>query len=286
MLPIAANPGPNMLSPGSDSPRFGNGDYRTPYPFHLLIKPIGPLCNLQCKYCFYLDKSRYYPDAGSFRMTDDTLAAMTRMYIDHQPEGTREVNFAWQGGEPTLMGLKFFQRAVELQQRFARPGMTISNALQTNGTLLDGEWARFLYDNGFLVGISIDGPEELHDEFRSSRRGAGSFARVMKGLSALQRQGVEFNTLTVVGSRNSRDPERVFAFLKDIGSTFLQFIPAIDPGGADDGGRPPWAVSAAALGDFLVGVFDRWSAEDIGRIYVQQFEPCSASPWVCPRRCA
>jgi len=201
-------------------------------PYHLLIKPIGPICNLDCDYCFYLKKKHLiYPDETSFKMTDEVAENLVRQYIDSQPEGVKEISFGWQGGEPTLMGLDFYRRIVKMQNKYARSGMTVSNSLQTNGVLLDDDWCKFLHDEKFLVGLSVDGPEELHNRFRKDKSGEGSFARVMSGLEALKRNKVEFNTLTVVQSDNSNHPVIVYDFLRDAGSKFLQFIPIVEPTG-------------------------------------------------------
>ena len=239
-------------------------------PFHVLVKPIGPSCNLACEYCFYLDKAGMFPDSKSFRMSDAVLERFTRQYIEGQPEETAEVNFAWQGGEPTLLGIEFYRRAREFQEKYRRPDLKITNALQTNGMLLDDEWGRFLHENEFLVGISIDGPEELHDRFRKDKSGKGSFARVMKGLEALKRHQVEFNTLTVVQRDNGPHPERVYEFLKDIGTEFMQFIPIVEP--EANGPVSERSVLPRQWGDFLHGVFEQWRRHDIGTIYVQYFE--------------
>jgi serine-type anaerobic sulfatase-maturating enzyme len=241
-------------------------------PFHVLCKPIGPLCNLACEYCFYLEKLKLFPETrgSEFRMSDETLEEFTRQYIECQHPAALEVNFAWQGGEPTLMGIDFYRRAVELQRKYRRQDQKISNALQTNGVLLDDEWAAFLKENEFLVGISIDGDRALHDRFRKDREGRGSFDRVMQGLEALKRGGVEFNTLTVVQSDNGNRPREVYQFLKEIGSTFLQFIPIVEP--LDSGGVSERTVRPKQWGSFLIQVFDEWLKEDVGRIYVQHFD--------------
>jgi uncharacterized protein len=193
--------------------------------FHILTKPIGPICNLDCKYCFYLEKEKLYPGERQWRMSDEVLAEYVRQYIEAQPGP--EVFFAWQGGEPTLLGVEFFRKAVALQAKFAG-GKVISNALQTNGTLLDEEWCRFLAVEKFLIGLSIDGPRELHDRYRVDKGHAPTFDRVMRGLELLKQHRVDFNTLTVVNDANSKQPLEVYRFLKSIGSEFLQFIPLVE----------------------------------------------------------
>ncbi len=240
-------------------------------PFHIITKPIGAICNLDCEYCYYLEKEDLYPDTKSFKMTEEVLDAYTRQYIYAQPADAAEVNFTWQGGEPTLMGLPFFRKALALQKKYARPGMRITNSFQTNGTRLSDDWAMFFRDNDFLIGISIDGPEDLHDEFRPDKRGYGSFRQVMKGLEYLKKHEVKFNTLTCVQSSNSSYPVKVYRFLKEIGSTHLQFISIVEP--QPDGGVSYRSVNPKKYGTFLCGVFDEWlRRDDIGIIYVQDFD--------------
>ena len=165
-------------------------------PFHIMAKPYGPICNLDCTYCYYLEKEKLYAGSGrDFRMRGDVLESYVRQYIHTYPLDT--VQFAWQGGEPTLLGIPFFERVVDLQKKYAN-GKKIENALQTNGTLLDNEWGDFLARNRFLIGLSIDGPQELHDAYRVDKGGQPTFARVMRGLDILKKYSVEFNTLTVI----------------------------------------------------------------------------------------
>lgn len=190
-----------------------------------MTKAIGPLCNLGCSYCYYLEKERLFPPGERFRMADDLLEKFVRDYIGSQR--TPEVTFAWQGGEPTLLGLPFFERVVELQRRHAG-GKRIANALQTNGTLLDDAWCAFFRRHGFLVGLSVDGPRELHDAHRLDKRGRPTWERVMAGLALLKKHRVEFNTLTVVNRRNSRHALAVYRFLREHGSGFMQFIPLVE----------------------------------------------------------
>ncbi len=240
-------------------------------PFHILIKPIGPICNLRCEYCFYLTKTEMFDDGEQFRMSDEVLEETIRQYIAAQPAGTGELNFGWQGGEPTLMGVDFFRRVVELQKKYARPDLEVNNGLQTNGTLLDDEWGKFLHDEKFLIGLSIDGPEELHNRYRLDVQGRGTFDRVMAGLDVLRRHDVEFNALTVVQHDNADHPRRVYDFLADKGITFLQFIPIVEHhGGEGVSGR---SVAPEQFGRFLNGIFDRWlQRNDVGEVFVQQFD--------------
>jgi uncharacterized protein len=198
---------------------------KSPRPFHILTKPIGPICNLDCKYCFYLEKEALYPGENQWRMSDAVLEEYVRQYIRSQP--VDEINFAWQGGEPTLLGVDFFRKSVALQKKFAG-GKIISNAIQTNGTLLDDEWCKFLAANNFLVGLSIDGPAEMHDAYRVDKRQQPTFDKVMRGLDLLKKHRVEFNTLTVVNRLNSQSPLDVYRFLKSIGGQYLQFIPLVE----------------------------------------------------------
>ena len=258
--------------------------------FHVLTKPIGPICNLDCTYCFYLEKQQLYPEEKSWRMNDVALESYIRQYIHSQPGP--EVHFAWQGGEPTLLGVEFFQKAVALQKKHAG-GRKIHNALQTNGTLLDDRWCEFLAANHFLVGLSIDGPRELHDRYRVDKGQKPTFDAVLRGLEYLKKHRVEFNTLTVVNRANSREPLKVYRFLKEIGSGFLQFIPLVErlpasltaaPGltfaeppdpahpAAANSAVTPESVEAGQYGDFLCGIFNEWVRQDVGKVFVQLFD--------------
>lgn len=255
-----------------------------------MAKPVGPICNLDCKYCFYLEKERLYPTGENFKMTDQALEAYVRQYIEGQD--APEISFAWQGGEPTLLGVKFFRKAVELQRRHAG-GKRILNAIQTNGTLLDDEWCEFLRAENFLVGLSLDGPARLHNAYRVDKQGRDTYDEVLRGLRLLKKHGVEFNTLTVVSRANVRHPLGVYRFLRDIGSGFLQFIPLVErlPDGeatklgldlalpprvdGSDGRRLPvtdWSVEPKQYGEFLCAIFDEWIKRDVGRTFVQMFD--------------
>lgn len=254
--------------------------------FHIMTKPIGPVCNLDCKYCFYLEKARLYPGNSRWRMSDALLEDYVRQYIEAQDVPT--ISFAWQGGEPTLLGVSFFQRVVELQRRYA-DGKQVTNALQTNGTLLDDEWCAFLAGNRFLVGLSLDGPQDLHDAYRVDPRGRPTFDAVMRGLETLKRHGVEFNLLTVVNRLNSRRSLEVYRFLREVGSGFIQFIPLVERANASpetglDLAPPPshgqqahhvvteWSVEPYQYGNFLNTVFDEWVSRDVGQVFVQIFD--------------
>ncbi len=250
-------------------------------PFHVMTKPIGPVCNLGCEYCFYLEKQDMFPSGHAFRMQDEVLETYIRQYIESQP--TPEVTFTWQGGEPTLLGLEFFEKVIALQRKYAN-GKRISNALQTNGTLLDDAWGVFLHRHSFLLGISIDGPPHFHDTYRPDKGGGASSDRVLRGLEILQKHEVEYNTLTVVNRQNAKWPLVVYRYLKKIGSRYLQFIPVVEridettnrlagpPDLDDDGPVTPWSVRPEDYGDFLTAIFKEWVKKDVGRIFVQLFD--------------
>ena len=255
-----------------------------------MTKPIGPICNLDCKYCFYLEKENLFPSNENFKMSDEVLQNYVRQYI--QDQSAPEVSFAWQGGEPTLLGVNFFRKVVELQHRYAG-GKKILNAIQTNGTLLDDEWCEFLSEEQFLVGLSIDGPARLHNAYRVDKQGRDTYDKVIRGLHLLKKHRVEFNTLTVVNRANVRHALEVYRFLRDIGSGFIQFIPLVErladaeatklgldlamPPRVDEEGerRLPvtdWSVEPKQYGEFLCGVFDEWASRDVGKTFVQIFD--------------
>jgi uncharacterized protein len=237
-------------------------------PFHVMAKPSGAKCNLDCKYCFYLEKEGLYPP-GRHRMTDEVLEAYVRGQIAAQPPEA-EVLFAWQGGEPTLMEVEFFEKAVALQKQYGQ-GRQIANAFQTNGVLLDDTWGEFLHRENFLVGLSIDGPQELHDLYRVDKGGRPTFDKVMRGLEVLRRHRVDFNTLTVVHRESARRPLDVYEFLKGIGSTHLQFIPLVDRVGEGEAVSDA-SVLAEDYGSFLTTIWDHWLRHDVGKVFVQLFE--------------
>ncbi len=190
-----------------------------PKPFHVMTKPMGPKCNIDCSYCYYLEKERLYPDEKRFRMSDALLEKYVHDLISSQADaGSREVAFAWQGGEPTMLGVEFFERVVAFQRTYSRPGLNITNAIQTNGTLLDDEWGRFLSQENFLVGISVDGPRRIHDRYRKDRAGRGTFDKVMHGLDVLRRHEIDFNLLCTVHRENAIKGKEVYAFLKTLGT--------------------------------------------------------------------
>jgi uncharacterized protein len=264
---------------------------RRPTAFNVMLKPSGPICNLNCTYCYYLEKKKLYPGRKDFTMSDQLLEEFIKQYIEaHQ---VPVVTFTWQGGEPTLMGLDFFRKTIALQKKYAK-GKTIDNAFQTNGTRLNNDWCKFFNDNNILVGISIDGAEHNHDYFRQTVSGGPTFKRVMKGIELLQKHRVEFNTLSCVNNYNVHYATETYRFLKSIGSVFLQFLPVVERNAenlsgnrlslvADDYPYPAkvteWSVDGNNFGKFLISIFDEWVRKDVGRYYVQIFDTTLAN-WV------
>jgi uncharacterized protein len=252
--------------------------------FHVLAKPIGPICNLDCKYCFYLEKESLYPNVAKWAMPEDVLESYIRQYIE--AHDTAVVNFAWQGGEPTLLGVDYFRKLVEIQRRYAN-GKQIQNAFQTNGVLLNDAWAELFKENGFLIGLSIDGPRALHDTYRVDKGGQPTFDKVMRGMEVLKRYSIDFNTLTTVHRGNADKPLEVYRFLRDNGSGFIQFIPIVERianQATTDGLQlisanflgaarvAPWSVDPRQFGLFLCAIFDEWVRRDVGRVFVQLFD--------------
>jgi uncharacterized protein len=249
-----------------------------------MLKPRGAICNLECAYCFFLSKEQLYP-GSTFRMSDDLLEDYTRQYI--QAQRVPEVTFAWQGGEPTLMGLDFFQRAVKLQEKHRRPGMCVMNALQTNGVLLNDEWCHFFHDHNFLIGVSLDGPRSLHDAYRRDKAGKSTFDRVMNGIAWMKKHRVEFNILATVHAANAEQPVEIYRFFRDeVGAQFIQFIPIVerDNGtGFQEGERvTPRSVTGKQYGQFLISIFDEWVRRDVGSVFVQIFDVALAA-WIGQR---
>lgn len=257
---------------------------RTPAAFHIMLKPRGAICNLDCAYCYFLSKERLYP-GSRFRMSDDLLERYTQQYMAAQR--VPEVTFAWQGGEPTLMGLEFFQRAVALQQKYKRPGMRVYNSLQTNATTLDDAWCRFFHEHNVLVGVSLDGPRHLHDIYRVDKGGHPTFDHVMRGIRLLQKHKVEFNILTTVHAGNAEYPLEVYRFLRDeVGTQFVQFIPIVEranENGFQEGSEiRVRSVTGRQYGAFLISIFDEWVRRDVGRVFVQLFD-VSLARWAGQR---
>jgi len=248
-----------------------------PKRIHVLAKPSGATCNLACSYCFFLDKELLYPNSN-FRMNDEVLESFIRQLIESHR--SPQVTVAWQGGEPTLMGVDFYRRAIEYQGKYRKSGMAFENTMQTNGTLLDDEWCQFFKENNYLIGISIDGPRDLHDAYRVDKGGRGTFDTVMRGLRLLQKHGVEYNILVTVNRTNADYPLEVYRFLRDEAkTTWIQFIPVIERITKDGhtiyqrGSKvSERSVRPEQFGRFLIRVFDEWVMNDVGKIYVQTFE--------------
>jgi len=250
-------------------------------PIYVMAKPVGPDCNLDCAYCYYLDKEKLYSERQQHLMSDELLEKYTQEYINSQP--TPDVLFTWHGGEPLLRDISFYQKAIAYQQRYGR-GRNIVNTLQTNGTLLNDEWCRFFKDNHFLIGISIDGPEHCHDIYRKNKGGLGTFAQVMKGINLLKKHGVDFNTMSVIHNYNAEYPLEVYHFLKDIGSGYMQFSPIVErqgkrqdgltllsPNDKNDTPMTPWSVTPLQFGNFytakIIEAFDYIEKGDMVQPY-------------------
>lgn len=250
-----------------------------PRSFHVMTKPRGAICNLDCEYCYFLSKELLYP-GSRFRMANELLEEYVRQYIESQR--VPEVTFAWQGGEPTLMGVPFYQRVVELQHKYSRPGMRILNTLQTNGTTLNEEWCRFFSEHQFLIGISIDGPQRMHDRYRVDKGGKPTWARVMVGVQMLKQFEVDFNVLTTLHAANAPHPLEVYRFLRDeVGTQFMQFIPIVerenDTGYQEGDEVTSRSVTGEQYGEFLCAVFDEWVRRDVGKVFVQIFDVALAA---------
>ncbi len=257
--------------------------------FQVMVKPAGAACNLRCAYCFYIEKESLYGGTARLQMPLEVLESFIRHYIAAQ--STPEIQFAWQGGEPTLLGIDFFETAVALQARYA-DGKSITNTIQTNGTLLTEDWCRFLKQHDFLVGLSIDGPRKLHDRYRTRMGGLPTFEAVAAAAERLRQHGVAFNTLTVLNDHNARRPLEVYRFLKKIGDGHMQFVPAVERmpdavaaelgldlamppingGPAAEARVTPWSVTPRRLADFYTKIFDEWVRHDVGRVFVQFFD--------------
>ena len=256
----------------------------TPRAFHVMAKPTGAACNLDCDYCFFLNKEQLYP-GSTMRMSGDVLEAYLHQYIETQ--SVPEVTIAWQGGEPMMMGLDFFRGSVEIADRSAPTGTHISYTLQTNGTLLDRDWCSFLRENGFLVGLSLDGPRELHDRYRHDKGGGGTFDRVLKAARLMQEERVKFNVLCTVNAANAGRPLDVYRFFRDdLGVRWIQFIPIVERINIDGSTLlqqgdtvTDRSVDQRQWGEFLSAVFDEWLVADVGEVHVNMFESAFAS-WV------
>ena len=252
-----------------------------PPAFNMMVKPVGPVCNLACDYCYYLSKEKLFP-GSEFLMTDTLLEDFTRQYI--QSQHVPQISFLWQGGEPLLAGLDFFRKALALQKQYARPGMRIENAIQTNGTLLTDEWCEFFKENNFLVGLSLDGPPELHNVYRKDRAGKGSAERVLAGLALLKKHEVDYNVLCTVHAANISQPLEVYRYLRDeLETTFIQFIPIVERDnktGYQVGNKvTSRSVPGEQYGRFLIQIFDEWVKKDVGEVFVQIFD-IALGKWV------
>lgn len=261
--------------------------------YHLLAKPAGAACNLGCQYCFFLSKEKLYPDE-SYLMTEEMQERYIRQLLESSTG--EQVEITWQGGEPTLRGIEFFRRSVALANRYRQPHQRILHTIQTNGTLIDDEWAVFLKQNGYLVGLSIDGPRDVHDAFRVTKRGQGSFDDVIRGWNILRRHGVDVNVLCTVHSMNADHPLEVYRFFRDeLAAEYIQLIPIVERatpetlsaanrgwGGHRGKDRPLYrqegdlvtdrTVTGDAFGRFLIAIFDEWVRQDVGRVYVTTFD--------------
>ncbi len=224
----------------------------------VLVKPAGPDCNMACRYCFYLDKAAMFPAAGARRMDGAVLEALVRQVMT---DGEPVVSFGWQGGEPTLMGVEFFERVIELEKRWGRAGQTVANGLQTNGLRIDDAWCRVLRSASFLVGLSIDGPRHIHDHYRIAAGGQGTWQRVVETSRRLLDAGVEVNALSVVSDYSARFAREIYEFHKHNGMTFMQFIPCVEPDPGHPGRAMPFSVGAEQFGRFLCELFDCWTAD-------------------------
>ena len=271
-----------------------------PLAFHLLAKPTGASCNLDCKYCFFLSKDRLY-GGGALRMTDDVLDAYIRQLLAAQPNS--EVNVAWQGGEPTLMGLDFFRRAIDLVAKYKKPGQKILHTIQTNGVLLNDEWARLFKEHAFLVGLSIDGPRDMHDAYRVAKGGRGTFDQVTRAWDCLVRNEVDVNILCTVHAANGDHGLEVYRFFRDqLQAKYLQFIPIVERASEETidqanlgwsehpGGERPLYVQQGKMvtdrsvqpdqyGRFLIDIFEEWVKRDVGQVFVQSFDAALAN-WI------
>ena len=258
-------------------------------PLYVMLKPVGALCNLACDYCYYLEKSKLYTHNPRHVMSDELLERFIKEYIESQT--MPQVMFTWHGGETLMRPLSFYKRAVELQKLYGR-GRQIDNSIQTNGTLLTDEWCEFFRENNFLVGISIDGPQDFHDEYRRNKMGAPSFHKVMQGISLLKKHGVEYNCMAVVNDYNADYPLEFYNFFKESGCEFLQFAPIVERL-KDDKSTPTalasandkkakladFSVSPKQWGNFLCTIFDEWVKKDVGKLYIQLFDSTLAN-WV------
>lgn len=264
--------------------------YLAPFakPLYVMLKPVGSACNLNCEYCYYLEKENLYPSAEKQMLSEILLEKFTKEYLESQTQ--LEVMFTWHGGEALMRPIGFYRKALELQKKYQAPGQQIVNVLQTNGTMLNDTWCEFFKDNNFLIGVSMDGPQEFHDEYRRNKGDLPTFVKVMKGIRLLQKHGVEFNILAVVNDYNADYPVEFFRFFKELGVKFIQFAPIVErilpkengtklTSPLEDAPLADFSVSPVQWGKFLCGLFDEWIKEDVGNIYIQMFDSTLAN-WV------
>ena len=266
-------------------------------PLYVMVKPVGAVCNLACDYCYYLEKANLYKDNLKHVMSDELLEKFIDEYINSQT--MPQVLFTWHGGETLMRPLSFYKKAMELQKKYAR-GRTIDNCIQTNGTLLTDEWCEFFRENNWLVGVSIDGPQEFHDEYRKNKMGKPSFVKVMQGINLLKKHGVEWNAMAVVNAYNANHPLEFYRFFKENGCQFLQFTPIVERLTRHEDGRTlasladkdeislsEASVAPEQWGNFLCAIFDEWVRKDVGKIFVEIFD-CTLANWmgVSPGICA
>lgn len=275
-VPVALGEKPTLGgSPGLPTER----PLTAPEYFHVLAKPTGPICNLDCEYCFFLSKEALYP-GDRFRMADEMLDTYIRQVIESQ--AAPEVAIAWQGGEPTLMGVDFFRRALAIAERYRKPDQTLQHTIQTNGTLLTDEWCELFAEHGFLVGISIDGPRDLHDAYRVDKKGNPSFDKVMRGFELLRKHSVDLNVLCTVNAANQDHAFEVYCFFRDeLEVQHIQLIPIVERDnetGFQEGNTvTDRSVDPEAWGRFLTTIFDEWVRRDVGTVFVSHFDAALAS---------
>ena len=274
-------------SPNSTTPEARLTAAPFAHPMYIMVKPVGSACNLRCDYCYYLEKQHLYANEGRQMLSDELLERFIREYIESQT--TPEVLFTWHGGEPLVRPLAFYEKVVRLQQRYAR-GRRIANSLQTNGTLINDDWARFFHDQGWLIGVSLDGPEAYHDAFRRTRGGGPSFRNVIRGIDILNRHAVEWNALAVANRLNGDHPLSFYRFFKNIGCRYIQVTPVVERLAHHDDGRQlaslvdegqlaPFSIRPKQWGTFLCTIFDEWVRHDVSMFFINIFDATLAN-WV------
>lgn len=274
-------------SPNSTAPEARLTAAPFAHPMYIMVKPVGSACNLRCDYCYYLEKQHLYANEGRQMLSDELLERFIREYIESQT--TPEVLFTWHGGEPLVRPLAFYEKVVRLQQRYAR-GRRIANSLQTNGTLINDDWARFFHDQGWLIGVSLDGPEAYHDAFRRTRGGGPSFRNVIRGIDILNRHAVEWNALAVANRLNGDHPLSFYRFFKNIGCRYIQVTPVVERLAHHDDGRQlaslvdegqlaPFSIRPKQWGNFLCTIFDEWVRHDVSMFFINIFDATLAN-WV------